>query len=275
MSDRSQHAEQQLRALIEVMARLRDPKDGCSWDLEQTHASIAPYTIEEAYEVADAIEMGDPQALRDELGDLLLQVIFQARIGEEAGHFDFADIAKAITDKMIRRHPHIFEDASYRTPEEQRLAWEEMKSQERAAKKETRLLDGIATTLPAISRAEKLQKRAARVGFDWPDASQVMDKLKEEIAEVESELNAKAHDQERLMDEIGDLLFCVVNLARKTGIDPELALKSTNQKFTNRFNYIEQTLVLNGLNIESARLDEMERLWVEAKTKSQGHSKSK
>jgi ATP diphosphatase len=267
MADQSPHAEQQLRALIEVMARLRDPKDGCAWDLEQTHASIAPYTIEEAYEVAEAVDSGDPDALRDELGDLLLQVIFQARIAEEAGHFAFADIAKAITDKMIRRHPHIFGDASYRTQEEQRMAWEEMKSQERAAKKETRLLDGIATTLPAISRAEKLQKRAARVGFDWPDAMQVMDKLKEEIAETEIELKAEPRDQNRLMDEIGDLLFCVVNLARKTGIDPELALKYTNQKFTNRFNYIDQSLVSKGLKIENASLDTMENLWIESKQK--------
>ena len=267
MADQSPHAEQQLRALIEVMARLRDPKDGCAWDLEQTHASIAPYTIEEAYEVAEAVDSGDPVALRDELGDLLLQVIFQARIGEETGHFAFADIAKAITDKMIRRHPHIFGDASYRTQEEQRMAWEEMKSQERAAKKETRLLDGIATTLPAISRAEKLQKRAARVGFDWPDAMQVMDKLKEEIAEAEIELKAEPRDQNRLMDEIGDLLFCVVNLARKTGIDPELALKSTNKKFTNRFNYIEQSLVSKGLKIEDVDLDAMEKLWIESKQK--------
>jgi len=267
MADQSPHAEQQLRALIEVMARLRDPKDGCAWDLEQTHASIAPYTIEEAYEVAEAVDSGNPDALRDELGDLLLQVIFQARIGEETGHFAFADIAKAITDKMIRRHPHIFGDASYRTQEEQRMAWEEMKSQERAAKKETRLLDGIATTLPAISRAEKLQKRAARVGFDWPDAMQVMDKLKEEIAEAEIELKAEPRDQNRLMDEIGDLLFCVVNLARKTGIDPELALKSTNKKFTNRFNYIEQSLVSKGLKIEDVDLDAMEKLWIESKQK--------
>jgi len=267
MADQSPHAEQQLRALIEMMARLRDPKDGCAWDLEQTHASIAPYTIEEAYEVAEAVDSGDPDALRDELGDLLLQVIFQARIGEEAGHFAFADIAKAITDKMIRRHPHIFGDASYRTQEEQRMAWEEMKSQERAAKKETRLLDGIATTLPAISRAEKLQKRAARVGFDWPDAMQVMDKLKEEIAEAEIELKAEPRDQNRLMDEIGDLLFCVVNLARKTGIDPELALKSTNQKFKKRFNYIEQSLVSKGLKIEDVDLDTMENLWTESKQK--------
>ncbi len=267
MADQSPHAEQQLRALIEVMARLRDPKDGCAWDIEQTHASIAPYTIEEAYEVAEAVDSGDPDALRDELGDLLLQVIFQARIGEETGHFAFADIAKAITDKMIRRHPHIFGDASYRTQEEQRMAWEEMKSQERAAKKETRLLDGIATTLPAISRAEKLQKRAARVGFDWPDAMQVMDKIKEEIAEAEIELKAEPRDQNRLMDEIGDLLFCVVNLARKTGIDPELALKSTNQKFTNRFNYIEQSLVSKRLKIEDVDLDTMENLWTESKQK--------
>ena len=181
-------AETQLRALIEVMAKLRDPIDGCAWDLEQDHASIAPYTIEEAYEVQDAIEKNDMQGLREELGDLLLQVVFQARIGEEAGHFDFADIAESITDKMIRRHPHIFGDHEYRTAEEQRQAWEDIKAEERQSKNETRLLDDVATTLPAMMRAFKLQKRAARVGFDWPDSQQVLDKVKEELAEVEAEL---------------------------------------------------------------------------------------
>ena len=259
-------AETQLRALIEVMAKLRDPINGCAWDLEQDHASIAPYTIEEAYEVQDAIEKNDMQGLREELGDLLLQVVFQARIGEEAGHFDFADIAQAITDKMIRRHPHIFGDHEYRTAEEQRQAWEDMKAEERQSKNETRLLDDVAATLPAMMRAFKLQKRAARVGFDWPDSQQVLDKVKEELAEVEAELTPDQIDQNRLEDEIGDVLFSVINLARKLEIDPEQALKSTNNKFTNRFNYVEQVIVSNGNNFKEASLDEMEDLWQKAKS---------
>ena len=259
-------AETQLRALIEVMAKLRDPINGCAWDLEQDHASIAPYTIEEAYEVQDAIEKNDMQGLREELGDLLLQVVFQARIGEEAGHFDFADIAQAITDKMIRRHPHIFGDHEYRTAEEQRQAWEDIKAEERQSKNENRLLDDVATTLPAMMRAFKLQKRAARVGFDWPDSQQVLDKVKEELAEVEAELTPDQIDQNRLEDEIGDVLFSVINLARKLEIDPEQALKSTNNKFTNRFNYVEQVIVSNGNNIKEASLDEIEDLWQKAKS---------
>ena len=258
-------AETQLRALIEVMAKLRDPIDGCAWDLQQDHASIAPYTIEEAYEVQDAIEKNDMQALREELGDLLLQVIFQARIGEEKGHFDFADIAESITDKMIRRHPHIFGDHEYRTAEEQRQAWEDIKAEERQSKNETRLLDDVATTLPAMMRAFKLQKRAARVGFDWPNSRQVLDKVKEELAEVEAELTPQQIDKNRLKDEIGDVLFSVINLARKLEIDPEDALKSTNIKFTNRFNYVEETIVSNGNNVKDATLDEMEDLWQQAK----------
>ena len=267
--------EAQLRALIDVMARLRDPKDGCAWDLQQDHASIAPYTIEEAYEVQDAIEKKDMEGLCDELGDLLLQVVFQARIGEEAGHFDFADIAQSITDKMIRRHPHIFGDHHYRSAEEQRQAWEDIKAEERQAKSnkagldpshpKTRLLDDVATTLPAMLRAVKLQKRAARVGFDWPDAEQVMDKIKEETAEVEAELNQNTPQHPRLQEEIGDLLFAVINLARKLDIDPEDALKSTNSKFTNRFNYIEESIVSNNKTMENATLDEMESLWQDAK----------
>ena len=260
------NAETQLRALIEVMAKLRDPIDGCAWDLEQDHASIAPYTIEEAYEVQDAIEKNDMQGLREELGDLLLQVVFQARIGEESGHFDFADIAQSITDKMIRRHPHIFGNHEYRTAEEQRQAWEDIKAKERQSKKETRLLDDVAITLPAMMRAFKLQKRAARVGFDWPDSQQVLDKVKEELAEVEAELTPDQINPTRLEDEIGDVLFSVINLARKLDIDPEQALKSTNSKFTNRFNYVEEIIVSNGNNLKDISLDEMEDLWQKAKS---------
>ena len=260
------NAETQLRDLIEVMAKLRDPIDGCAWDLEQDHASIAPYTIEEAYEVQDAIEKNDMQGLREELGDLLLQVVFQARIGEESGHFDFADIAQSITDKMIRRHPHIFGNHEYRTAEEQRQAWEDIKAKERQSKKETRLLDDVAITLPAMMRAFKLQKRAARVGFDWPDSQQVLDKVKEELAEVEAELTPDQINPTRLEDEIGDVLFSVINLARKLDIDPEQALKSTNSKFTNRFNYVEETIVSNRNNLKDTSLDEMEDLWQKAKS---------
>ena len=258
-------AETQLRALIDVMAKLRDPVDGCAWDLQQDHASIAPYTIEESYEVQDAIEQNDMEALRDELGDLLLQVVFQARIGEESGHFDFADIAQSITDKMIRRHPHIFGDHEYRSAEEQRQAWEDLKAEERHAKNATRLLDDVATTLPAMMRAFKLQKRAARVGFDWPDSQQVLAKVKEELAEVEAELTPDQMDQHRVQDEIGDVLFSVINLARKLDVDPEEALKSTNKKFTKRFNYVEEAIVSNGNNLKNTSLDEMENLWQRAK----------
>ena len=258
-------AEAQLRALIDVMAKLRDPVDGCAWDLQQDHASIAPYTIEEAYEVQDAIEQNDMEALRDELGDLLLQVVFQARIGEESGHFDFADIAQSITDKMIRRHPHIFGDHEYRSAEEQRQAWEDLKAEERLAKNATRLLDDVATTLPAMMRAFKLQKRAARVGFDWPDSQQVLAKVKEELAEVEAELTPDQMDHDRVQDEIGDVLFSVINLARKLNVDPEEALKSTNKKFINRFNYVEEAIVYNGKNLNNTPLDEMEDLWQRAK----------
>ena len=258
-------AETQLRALIDVMAKLRDPVDGCAWDLQQDHASIAPYTIEEAYEVQDAIEQNDMEALRDELGDLLLQVVFQARIGEESGHFDFADIAQSITDKMIRRHPHIFGDHEYRSAEEQRQAWEDIKAEERQAKNATRLLDDVATTLPAMMRAFKLQKRAARVGFDWPDSQQVLAKVKEELAEVEAELTPDQMDHRRVQDEIGDVLFSVINLARKLDVDPEEALKSTNKKFTKRFNCVEEAIVSNGNNLKDTPLDEMEDLWQRAK----------
>ena len=259
-------AEKNLRSLIEVMARLRDPQDGCAWDLEQDHASIAPYTIEEAYEVAEAIEQNNPDALRDELGDLLLQVVFQARIGEENGHFDFASIAQSITDKMIRRHPHIFSDAEFRDADEQRQAWEDMKAEERAQKNETRLLDGVATTLPAIMRAYKLQKRAARVGFDWPDTGQVMDKVNEEMAELAKELNDNPEDKTRLKDELGDVLFSVINLARAVDIDPEDALKSTNAKFVQRFNYVEEQILSTGKSLKETSLEDMENLWQEAKT---------
>lgn len=265
LSLRQHDAEAALSKLIAVMAALRDPETGCEWDVKQTHASISPYTIEEAYEVAEAIEHGTPQDLRDELGDLLLQVIFQARIAEEAEHFNFADIADSITAKMIRRHPHIFGDAANRTANEQRQAWEDMKAEERAAKKQTGTLDDVASTLPAMTRAHKLQKRAARVGFDWDDPKSVLGKVMEEMDEVKAELNENPINPDSLQGEIGDLLFSVINLARKSGIDPDQALKETNKKFVNRFQFIEKQAKAIDANINDVPLDQMEEWWQLAK----------
>lgn len=265
MTDTPEHAETNLRALIDVMATLRHPETGCAWDIKQDHASIAPYTIEEAYEVAEAIEQGKPEDIRDELGDLLLQVVFQARIGEEAGHFNFADIAESITAKMIRRHPHIFGDVTYSSEQEQREAWEAIKAAERKGKDETGLLDGVASTLPPMARAVKLQKRAARVGFDWTSPEPVLAKVHEELEEVKAEISADPKDQSRVEDEIGDLLFAVINLARKSGIDPDQALKSTNAKFTRRFNAVENKSQKTGCSLEETTLDQMETWWTEVK----------
>jgi tetrapyrrole methylase family protein/MazG family protein/ATP diphosphatase len=248
--------------LIEVMARLRDPTDGCAWDLEQTFATIAPYTIEEAYEVADAIERGDMGELRDELGDLLLQVVFHARMAEEAGAFGFDDVAGAVTDKMIRRHPHVFGDAIIRSSAEQARAWEEAKATERAAKG-AGWLDAVAMTLPALTRAVKLSSRAARVGFVWPTLAEVMAKLKEEVAELEAEV--ERGDKERIRDELGDVLFVCANIARTLDIDPEDALRNTNAKFVRRFGHIEKRLAQSGRTPADSTLAEMDGLWDEAK----------
>ena len=223
--------QKEIDRLVSIMAKLRDTHSGCPWDVDQTFASIAPYTIEEAYEVADAIATGDRNAMRDELGDLLLQVVFHARIAEEEGSFDLADVAQSISDKMIARHPHVFDDADRPTADAQTGLWEDVKARERAAKGETRLLDGIARGLPPLLRALKLQKRAARVGFDWPDLAQAIDKLQEEAAELTAELDKTAPNQDRIKDEVGDLLFAAVNAARKAGIDPETALQHGNSKF--------------------------------------------
>ncbi|MEG9862470.1 MAG: nucleoside triphosphate pyrophosphohydrolase [Parvularculales bacterium] len=265
MSKNPDKAEKSLRALMDVMAALRHPEEGCAWDLKQDHASIAPYTIEEAYEVAEAIEGGTAEDIRDELGDLLLQVVFQARIAEEAGTFDFAAIADSITAKMIRRHPHIFGEASYRNEAEQREAWEEIKAAERKDKNEGGLLDGIASALPPMTRAVKLQKRAARVGFDWDDPEPVLAKVGEELNEVASELAASPRSDDRLADEIGDLLFAVINLARKSGVDPDAALRRTNGKFTRRFNGVVSRARSEGISMEDAELDQMEAWWTEIK----------
>ena len=260
--------QQEIDRLVSIMAQLRDPHSGCPWDVDQTFASIAPYTIEEAYEVADAIATGDRNAMRDELGDLLLQVVFHARIAEEEGSFDLADVAQSISDKMIARRPHVFADADRPTADAQTGLWEDVKARERAAKGETRLLDGIARGLPPLLRALKLQKRAARVGFDWPDLAQAIDKLQEEAAELTAELDKTAPDQDRIKDEVGDLLFAAVNVARKAGIDPETALQHGNSKFEQRFNTVEDIVVSKHKNFQHVDLAQMESYWQQAKRKA-------
>jgi tetrapyrrole methylase family protein/MazG family protein/ATP diphosphatase len=253
-----------LARLLAIMAQLRDPKSGCPWDLEQTFATIAPYTVEEAYEVADAIERNDLADLKDELGDLLLQVVCHARIAEEQGAFAFDDVARAINDKMIRRHPHVFGEESYASGEAQTSAWEAMKAQERASKgRNLSLLDDVPAGLPAMTRAVKLTKRAARVGFDWPDVSFVLEKLREEIGEMEAEI--VSGDQDALRGEIGDVLFVMANLARKLDIEPEDALRATNAKFVRRFQFIEAGLAERGRTLQESDLDEMDALWDAAK----------
>ncbi|MBT4740552.1 MAG: nucleoside triphosphate pyrophosphohydrolase [Rhodospirillaceae bacterium] len=260
-----------LADLLAIMARLRDPETGCPWDIEQDFKSIAPYTIEEAYEVADAISRNDMPALKDELGDLLLQVVYHARMAEEGGLFDFADVADAISAKMIRRHPHVFGDAEIKDSDAQTVNWEAIKASERAEKKNDdtppSVLDDVPVALPAMKRAEKLQKRAARVGFDWPAVAPVFDKIREEMAELEVELAAGSSD-ERIEDELGDLLFAVVNLARKIKVEPGSALRQTNLKFEQRFRFIERMLAEDDRTPQEASLDEMEALWQRAKTEA-------
>ncbi len=253
-----------ISALLDIMRRLRDPSSGCPWDREQTFATIAPYTIEEAYEVAGAIEDEDWAALKDELGDLLFQVVFHARMAEERKLFDFTDVVAAINDKMVRRHPHVFADmAGIDTAEKQTEAWEAHKARERAGKA-FGILDDVPRALPALLRAVKLQKRASTVGFDWDSAPKVLDKLVEEAREI-VEVQAEGAAPERIADEVGDLLFVVVNLARHLKIDPETALRGTNEKFVRRFRFVERTLAEKGRTPENASLDEMEALWQAAK----------
>jgi MazG family protein len=251
--------------LIAIMRRLRDPNGGCPWDLEQNFATIAPYTIEEAYEVAHAIEMRDYAALKDELGDLLLQVVFHAQMADEQGLFAFPDVVKAICDKMIRRHPHVFGEGPAKTPSAVRLAWEEIKREERAGKpaKHAGLLDDVPAALPALMRAVKLQNRAAEVGFDWPSALTVTDKIAEETRELAEA--AASGKPEKLAEEFGDLLFAMANLARHLKLDPEDALRACNAKFVRRFKAIEAGLEAQGRTTEEASLEEMEMLWQEAK----------
>jgi len=253
--------------LLAVMARLRDANGGCPWDLAQDFKTIAPYTIEEAYEVADAIEREDMAGLKDELGDLLLQVVFHSRMGEEIGAFDFDAVADTIVDKMLRRHPHVFGNVNAPTQAAVNDNWESIKAAERAAKRGSEtgsVLDGIATALPALSRAEKLQRRASRVGFDWGAPEPILDKIAEEIGELGAELPTA--DKDKIADELGDVLFAVVNLARHLEIDPEVALRGTNAKFERRFKYIERMLLAKGKSPEESTLEEMDALWNEAKT---------
>ena len=256
-------AEAQLRRLLDIMEALRHPQTGCPWDREQNFASIAPYTIEEAYEVADAIAQRDFAALPDELGDLLFQVVYHARMAEEEGRFAFADVARGIADKMVRRHPHVFGEAAARDAGMQTVAWEAQKHLERAARAETGTLAGIPVALPALTRARKLTARAGRVGFDWPDAAAVLEKLDEEVAELRAELPDA--DPARLADELGDLLFVMANLARKLDLDPEECLRQANAKFARRFGQIEHELAGQGRTPAEASLDEMEELWKLAK----------
>ena len=271
-------ASRDINALLAIMAALRTPKTGCPWDLEQTFASIVPYTIEEAYEVADAVQRGDRLDLADELGDLLLQVVFHARMAEEEKSFDFGDVVHAVTSKLIRRHPHVFGDARDLSPDEVKTLWAAIKAREKADRRAARaasglpeeadakgVLSGVPTPLPGLTRAMKLQAKAATVGFDWKDARLVLDKIREETAEIEQALDHGA-DKATVAGEIGDLLFAVVNLARHVDADPEAAVRVTNAKFERRFAHIEASLAARGAEIGSASLADMDALWNEAKS---------
>lgn len=274
IDDASDDARAEMQRLIDIMARLRDPVDGCPWDVKQSFTTIAPYTIEEAYEVADAIARDDIAELREELGDLLLQVVFHSRMAEEAGHFVFAEVAKSISDKMVERHPHVFGDTRFADEADQKADWETRKAAERERKNGSgeglSVLDGVATALPALLRAIKLQKRAARVGFDWPQAriQQVIDKIAEEAGELAAEVGASDEGaQARIEDEFGDVMFSLVNLARHLSVDPEEALRKTNRKFVRRFQAMEQEYRETGRDLADSSLEELEEAWQRAKVK--------
>ena len=266
-----------INRLLEIMAALRDPETGCPWDIKQSFETIKPYTIEEAYEVADAIERNDLDDLCDELGDLLLQVVFHARMAEEAGEFSFGDVVHAVTSKMIRRHPHVFGDAEARSAGMAKGSWNRIKAEEKAERAErraklgleaidkTRYLDDIPHAFPALLRALKLQQKAAKVGFDWSEAAPILDKIAEETAELKEAMAAQ--DKANIAEEYGDLLFAMVNLGRHLEIDAETALIAANDKFKRRFDFIEKSLKESGSSLEAARLDDMEAIWVEAKKK--------
>lgn len=268
-------ASTDITRLLDIMAALRNPETGCPWDIVQTFETIKPYTIEEAYEVADAIERNDPDDLCDELGDLLLQVVFHARIAEEAGLFNFGDVVTAITTKMIRRHPHVFARSDADTPETVKLQWDAIKRQEKQERAERRAhnganedfkqghLGGVQRSFPALTEALKLQEQAAKVGFDWTEAEPILDKVEEEIGELREAL--KAGKQDKISDELGDLIFALVNIGRHVGAEPEQALRGTNSKFRRRFNHIETELHANGEDLKAATLVRMEELWQAAK----------
>ncbi|MEO0882686.1 MAG: nucleoside triphosphate pyrophosphohydrolase [Pseudomonadota bacterium] len=253
----------EFETLVEIMSRLRDPETGCPWDVEQNFSTIAPYTIEEAYEVMDAIQKEDMGELREELGDLLLQVVFHSQMASEAGHFSIEDVARAINDKMIRRHPHVFEVADGRDSDTQITAWETQKAAERAAKINegdvASALDGVALALPALLRAEKLQKRAARTGFDWATPEPIFEKLQEEVGELKEAMSD--NDPDGIEDELGDILFVCANLARRLGVDPEAALRRTNNKFDRRFRAMEAKALDDGKDFSTLSLDEQESYW--------------
>ncbi len=265
------HLMTSMQQLLKIMQQLRDPETGCPWDLRQTYRTIVPYTLEEAYEVADAIERGDMTELRDELGDLLFQVVFYSQIAKEEGHFDFNDVAQGICEKMIRRHPHVFSDAEYQSDEALRHAWEKQKEQERDQRNEaqtTSQMDGIAQALPALIRAEKLQKRAARVGFDWPEVRGALDKVREEFDEVEDAMVTtdpappRRYDQAQLQDELGDLLFSMVNVLRLSGLDAEQTLSHANRKFERRFRAMENSLrEKNITQLNTLSLEQLDAAW--------------
>ncbi len=264
--------ERAIDKLLVVMKRLRDPNTGCPWDVEQTYASIAPSTIEEAYEVVDAIEKEDFDHLREELGDLLFQVVFYAQLGSEYGRFNFNDIASVLTDKLIRRHPHVFPGGqlegsaqiSKMSEGEVKAQWELIKQEERKDKGQEGVLQDIPASLPAVARAAKLQKRASSIGFDWPDYQGALDKVREELDELQQAIDSQ--DESAINEELGDTLFSLVNVSRHLKVDPERALRNTNRKFTDRFNFIEAQLRLDGLSPEQASLEQMDLLWEQAKT---------
>ena len=255
--------------LQRIMAQLRDPVNGCPWDVKQTMQSLTRYTIEEAYEVVDAISKGDVDSIREELGDLLFQVVFYSQIAQENGEFSFNDVAKTICEKMIRRHPHVFDNTKHNPISNDELAsqWERIKSQEKREKSQSSngLLDNVPSGMPALMRAYKLQKACAKVGFDWPDVAPVLDKVREEVEEIQQELDADIVDQKLLEEEIGDALFAMVNVARHCNIDADTALRNANNKFVKRFSAVETAAKHQGRTLESMSLDEMEALWQKAK----------
>lgn len=266
-----EHKQYSLQDLLYLMARLRDPNGGCPWDIKQTFSSITPSTIEEAYELVDAIEQGDANQIREELGDVLFQTIFYSQLGKEQSLFDFEDVIHSLTAKLVRRHPHVFPNGDLRArfdagidEREVKLQWEEIKKQERKEKSQGGLLDDIPQALPALKRAQKMQKRASQIGFDWPNASAALQKVKEEIVELEQAL--ANNDADNIREELGDLMFSCVNVSRLLNVDAEQAVAACNHKFEQRFSFIESSLIESGGDVESASLAQMDSLWEQAKT---------